>query len=250
MAQKKRTTKKNKSASNLKQLFDFQRLTNKFLYIIKSKRTHQLIGLSFILLSLCLLISFCSYILSSWGTDQSYVKDTSIGNVIADAQITTQNWLGRLGSFLSHTFIYKWFGLAAFIAPAVVCLTGIKLLVPRARFNLLRTYQYASLSLILGASILGLLFHTHSFPFGGGLGSMISNWLIKFVGLVGAGLFLLFCLAVVLILIFDIPIDIDKFLKFDWLKMPKMPVFEHKPKINTTKTKPKPKPKQPQNNFE
>ena len=192
MAQKKRTKKKNKSSSNLKQFFDFQKLTTKFLELIKSKKTHQLIGLSFVLLSICLLISFCSYILSSWGTDQSYVKDTSIGSVIADAQITTQNWLGRLGSFLSHTFIYKWFGLAAFITPILVCLTGIKLLVPKARFSLIRAYKYSSLSLVLGASILGLLFHTHSFPFGGGLGSMISNWLIKFIGLVGAGLFCFF----------------------------------------------------------
>ncbi|MGB1206692.1 MAG: DNA translocase FtsK [Chitinophagales bacterium] len=242
MAQKKRTTKKNSKSNNFKQLFDSQRLINKFLELIKSKRTHQLVGFSFVLLSFFLLISFCSYILSSWGTDQSYVKDISLSNVIADAQITTQNWLGRLGSFLSHTFIYKWFGLAAFIVPILVFLTGLKLLVPRARFNLLRAYQYASLSLILGASILGLLFHTDSFPFGGGLGSMISNWLIKFIGLVGAGLFLLFCLGFVLILIFDIPIDIDKFLKFDWLKMPKMPAFEQKQK--TTKSKGKAKTKQ------
>ena len=64
MAQKKRTRKKNSKLSKFKQLFDYQRLIDKFLELIKSKRTQQLVGLGFVLLSICLLISFsCSFFL-------------------------------------------------------------------------------------------------------------------------------------------------------------------------------------------
>ena len=56
------------------------------------------------------------------------------------------------------------------------------------------------------------------FPFGGGLGNYISNWLVSFLGLIGAGLTLLFLLAVLLIWIFDIDIIDDAFGRYAWAK--------------------------------
>jgi len=87
----------------------------------KIKRQRQvLFGGALLLLSLLLIIAFISY-LYSWKADFSTL------NSITDRTVVTQNILNKLGSLISHFFIYKGVGLGAFLIPYLIGLSGYKL---------------------------------------------------------------------------------------------------------------------------
>ncbi len=194
----------------------------KIIEVLTNPRTTKILGLSLCLFALFLFLAFISY-LNTWKVDISEVKDAPWYFLFfSDAE--SSNIIGRLGSVFSHLFIYRWFGLAAFVWVVVVFMTGLKLIYRNAKIQLFKTYQYAFLATILFSTILGFLSSGTSsgFPFGGGFGRYISDWLISFIGIVGTGLFLLFCLAVVLIALFDIEIaylqqKYQNFTKHKWI---------------------------------
>ena len=72
------------------------------------------------LLSVACVIAFISYF-STWQEDQSLLKE--FGNRQAEAK----NWLNKFGASVSHLFIYKGFGIAAFIFPILLFQTGLYL---------------------------------------------------------------------------------------------------------------------------
>ena len=131
MAQRKKTARKRKKPAYIK-LF-----IRKMVSLMQDKRSHRIAGLACWLCALFLLIAFVSY-LFTWREDQSYVFD-SPWSILFSAKELTHNLLGRLGSFLSHVFIYKWFGLASFIFIIIFGFTGSKLLLKNTRFQLARS---------------------------------------------------------------------------------------------------------------
>lgn len=213
MAQRK-TTRRKKTTKKT----DYTKLfIRKVIGMVQDSRSHRIAGLACWLFALFMFIAFVSYFFT-WHKDQSEVFD-SVWSILSSPE-RAHNGLGRFGSFLSHLFIYKWFGLASFIFIIGFMLTGSKLLFKDIRYQLAKVYKYSFLSIPLLATILSFLFTELSgFPFGGGIGQTISNWLNSFFGPIGAGLFLLFTLAVVLILIFDIDI-IEDTLKNTFLGKP------------------------------
>ncbi|MGB1241418.1 MAG: DNA translocase FtsK 4TM domain-containing protein [Chitinophagales bacterium] len=212
----------------------------KIIEILTNPRTHRICGLGLILFALFLLLAFVSY-LNTWSIDHSEVKDAPWYFLFFSDE-ESSNIIGRLGSVLSHLFIYRWFGLAAFIWVVVVFLTGLKSIYKNAKMVLSKVYQYAFLGTVLFATILGFLSSGSSsgFPYGGGFGTYVSNWLISFIGIVGTGLFLLFCLAVVLMAMFDIEIayleeKYQRFTSHKWVK----PIFSFFTFEKTPETTPK-----------
>ncbi len=204
-AKKKRKSKKRKPSLKAR-LTTFK---DRVVTIIKDARLHRVLGLSFWLLALFLTIAFVSYIFN-WGIDQSNVKGSSM-SFLLERGVETQNTLGRFGSFLAHLFFYKWFGIASFVLIFVAVMTGAKLLFDQTKFKLLKVFQYSFLFIILCSTILGFFFsgEESGFPFAGGFGNYVSGWLISFLGFVGTGLLLLFLLAIVLVLIFDLSFSAD-----------------------------------------
>ncbi len=224
---KKSSTSRRRSKKKNSVILDNTKLViRKIISILTNPRTHRIAGLALCLFAVFLLLSFVSY-LNTWSIDHSEVKDAPWYFLFfSDAE--SSNIIGRLGSVLSHLFIYRWFGLASFIWVAALFLTGLKLIYKNAKFLLPSVYQYSFLGTILFSTILGFLSSgsTSGFPYGGGFGSFVSNWLISFIGILGTGLFLLFCLAVVLIALFDIEIayleqKYQRFTNHKWIK----PIF-------------------------
>ena len=75
----------------------------------ESKRTREILfGGFLILISLLLFIAFTSYFFS-WKQDQSTL------NALTDRSVGSANILSKLGAAVSHFFIFKSFGLAAYI---------------------------------------------------------------------------------------------------------------------------------------
>ena len=89
---------------------------NKFFNKLKApflNRNNQIVLASFlILLSLYLIIAFTSFFIN-WQADNSIVIDNSFSDIITNNEI--KNSLGGLGAYLSHTLIYRLFGISAYL---------------------------------------------------------------------------------------------------------------------------------------
>ncbi len=132
-------------------------------------RIIKVAGLFFLILSLYFLIAFTSY-LFTWQEDQSYVMDSNGGwsNLLKTQKELeaaglkdkiVENWLGKVGSLLSHQFIYEWFGVASFIFIAVFFIIGYRLLFKVRLYAVSKTLGY-SFFLILFTSLTLAYFHS------------------------------------------------------------------------------------------
>jgi len=159
-----------------------------FKAIAKDERTWKIVGVVFLLLSLLLLISFCSY-LFTWEQDQSVAK---LGfAALLDNSKPVANLLGRFGAVVSHLFIYNGFGLAAFLICTFFFVVGINLLFRQKVFSIGRNLKYVTVGLLVLSIALSFVLSGSSFPFGGAVGDMICKKLTGALGGFGTGAVLL-----------------------------------------------------------
>jgi len=183
-----RKKKEKKSSSGLKAFF-------------QDERTPKVFGLIFLLSALYLFVAFVSY-LFTWKADQDKVFHFTSSNFF-NGDFQVQNYLGRLGAYVSHFFIYKGFGLASFIFPAFMFAAGSNLLLQKKIFNVSRFFKYSVFALVLIPATLSFLLHAFSFSFGGAVGNFINAWLGGFIGVVGTGAFLVFLVLGYLVVAFN-----------------------------------------------
>src|SRR5690348_7268933 len=81
--------------------------------VARDERTVKIFGAFCLLISIFLFIAFISYFFT-WKEDQDKVFRGGAG-ILFDSDIKVANLLGRLGSYLSHFFIYKGFGIASLL---------------------------------------------------------------------------------------------------------------------------------------
>ena len=87
------------------------------------KRFQLASGFLFFILSLYLLTAFLSYLFTG-KADQSVVE--AVGETgLVQSGLEAENWLGLYGAVVSHYFIFRWFGLAAFFTPFLFFLFGV-----------------------------------------------------------------------------------------------------------------------------
>lgn len=173
--------------------------------LLQGEQARKIIGLSSFFGALCLLVSFLSYVWS-WGADSSYIQDASFIDIFLNDEIETDNLLGRLGSYLSHLFIYRWFGLASFAFVYLFFWLGRKWYFNLQHLSIWPFLRPLLFYVFLSATLLGYLFNETrwGFPFGGGIGSYTSHWLSSFMGVVGTGILLFFVFLVSLIVSFNL----------------------------------------------
>ena len=159
-----------------------------FKKLARDERTRKIVGFFFLLISIFLFISFISYFFT-WRVDQDKVfKGTSF---LFDDQVKVANLLGRLGAFISHFFIYKGFGIASLLICTFFFIVGINLLFSRKVFSIWRNLRYVTFGLLVLCVSLAFIFGKSNFPFGGGVGVMLSDWLVRFLGSIGTAALLL-----------------------------------------------------------
>ncbi|MFD2202410.1 FtsK/SpoIIIE family DNA translocase [Shivajiella indica] len=115
--------------------------SNFSLSFVKDKRLPLTLGIILISLSIFMVFAFISYLFEG-KADQDLVV-SQIDQDIRSTAEETRNWLGLLGAQLSHVFIHKWFGIAAFLFPPFVFLIGFKLAFKKSLFSLSRYAVFA-----------------------------------------------------------------------------------------------------------
>ena len=174
---------------------------------LNNRQTHTVFGLFLILFSLFLVIAFFSFFFS-WQADQSTLSQ------FGDKTIATKNLLGKVGAKLSHFFIYDGFGLAAFIIPVLLCISGFFWLFKVPFRKVVKTWNWGMLFMLWFSIAFGFL--PDSFIiFAGIIGVEINEYLQTFLGKTGLTLVLSFLLLTYIIVRFKVTPEriISKFIK-------------------------------------
>jgi S-DNA-T family DNA segregation ATPase FtsK/SpoIIIE len=157
--------------------------------LVKDERTHKIAGAFSILISLFLFIAFASY-LFTWKEDQDKVfRGAAI--LLPSEDVKTTNLLGNLGAFISHLFFYKGFGAASFMFCSLFFVMGVNALLGAKVFNLWRNVRYVIVGLLFFSVVFAFVFRGGAFAWGGAVGNMGSDWLVRMIGSVGTAALLL-----------------------------------------------------------
>jgi S-DNA-T family DNA segregation ATPase FtsK/SpoIIIE len=159
-------------------------------------RNPKLIGVFLLFLALYLFIACFSYLLT-WKDDQDKVWQFSFDLIFQDIEVS--NALGRLGAVVSHFVMYWLFGVPSFILIYLLLQYGLGFIndIPLSRFNQrLRTSVFWMIGLSL---LLGFVFYSADFAWGGNFGRTVSGWLMNFVGVFGMLVLVLFIFAFLII---------------------------------------------------
>jgi len=164
--------------------------------LLKDERTWKIVGISFIILSLFLFISFASY-LFTWRDDQALAQQGF--SALLDNENPALNWLGRLGAIVSHFFFYKAFGVASFLVCTFFFVVGVNLLFRQRVFSIWRNLKYVTIGVTVLSVSLSYIFRSSEFSFGGGVGNLIKTEMEGIFGVVGTGAVLFLVAAAYLI---------------------------------------------------
>ncbi|MFT5984998.1 MAG: S-DNA-T family DNA segregation ATPase FtsK/SpoIIIE, partial [Planctomycetota bacterium] len=128
----------------------------------------------------------------SWQSDQSELA------TLSDREIVTKNWLSKSGSWLGNLFIYKGFGIAAFIMASLVTLTGVYFFFDYVKTALKKFWFWGVLLMIWLSVFFGFFSETNSL-LSGVIGFEINDLLQDYLGLIGAILIMTFLAIVYLV---------------------------------------------------
>ncbi|OIQ32362.1 MAG: cell division protein FtsK [Crocinitomix sp. MedPE-SWsnd] len=190
-AKKKKTPKKKNSTKKkkTKKKVDIFKPLND-LFDIKNRRLNLSVGSILFLFSSYQLLAFISY-LFTWKVDQNFVMNKGLFEFIFDSSnVEVGNHLGKFGAWLSHKFIYDWFGLSSFLFPVIFIVLGVYLLLRVKILPLKRTIGVSIIGIIVLSLVAGFFTSDMSFPYGGAFGYTFNSWLKTTVGGFGAFLFL------------------------------------------------------------
>jgi S-DNA-T family DNA segregation ATPase FtsK/SpoIIIE len=164
-----------------------------------SKQNKVILGSLLVLLSMALFFSFASFYFT-WQDDQSLLSE------FADRNAQAKNLLNKFGASVSHFAMYRGFGLASFIFPYLLCITGLYLFLSIELKGLLGKWIWGLVFLIWTSVALG--FFANDLPLLGGLvGYEMNDFLQDYTGKIGVFLLLLFGLTVILVRLFKITPD-------------------------------------------
>lgn len=171
-----------------------------------SKQNKIILGSLLVLLSMALFFSFISFYFA-WQNDQSLLTEFS------DRNEQAKNLLNKFGAIVSHTFMYKGFGLASFIFPVLLCLSGLYMFLGIQKPGILKKWIWGLIFVIWISIALG--FFALQQPLLGGLvGYEMNDFLQDYIGKIGVLLVLLFGLIFILVRLFKFsPEDIGNYFR-------------------------------------
>lgn len=152
---------------------------------LKFTRQQKVITGSFLMfLGLALIIAFTSF-LFNWEADQSTLEQ--LGN----REVSAKNWLSKFGAAVSDFFIYRGFGLAAYILAGLITTTGIYLFF-NLKFSKLFSFWFWGILMMLWLAVFFGFFTGTYTILGGRVGFEINDYLQDYIGLTGTILLLSF----------------------------------------------------------
>jgi len=153
--------------------------------VVKDERTTKIAGASSLLFALFLFIAFTSY-LFTWQEDQDKVHQFGI-KIFATNDVVIHNLLGVLGAYVAHIFIFNGFGLASYLFCTFFFVLGINLLFGKRIFSLIRNLRYVIVGLVVISVAFTFFTRNSDFSWGGAVGELINDWLVKWIGNFGTG---------------------------------------------------------------
>lgn len=195
--EKKATVKSNSKKTKTKTKHSsFNKIAHPIYTFLENDRNRYIVGLSCLLISLFLTFSFISYFFS-WKVDQDKVEIwTTTGfevfNDDYNSKINAENQMGTIGAKLSNLFMNKGLGIFAFCIPFFLFLTGMKLAFKKQILPIKATLWKIIPLMIWGPTLLGLIFKSNRFNYGGALGGQMNVWLDYIAGTMGIIFLLLF----------------------------------------------------------
>ncbi len=157
--------------------------TRRFSFNLKDERITKILGVCCFFLALYLFIAFSSYF-STWKFDQDKVLSLS-SSILFDGEVDVQNWLGRLGAYVSHFFFYWGFGISSFLFIFLFIKLGIDLIKKRSLGDFMSLSLHTFLLICFISVTMEFIMRGSSFSWGGLMGYSMCNYLISFVGQVG-----------------------------------------------------------------
>ncbi|PQJ74258.1 FtsK/SpoIIIE family DNA translocase [Polaribacter gangjinensis] len=189
MAKEKTNTQKTVANTEKKSVFAF----------LKSRQTTTMLAIFFILFAVFLISSFISFFFN-WQEDQSTLQQFFNREVIA------KNLLGKVGANLSHFFIYKGFGIAAFIITYKLLYTGYAILLKKPFSKVIISWNWGLISMIWISVTLGFLPDDFAI-LSGVVGVEINEYLQTFIGKTGLIIALIFLFISYLIVRYKVTFD-------------------------------------------
>ena len=180
---------------------------NKTVSIYKNERTQKLVGLLLMLAGVYLFIALLSYIFT-WEKDQDKVLGPLSELFAIDTKVF--NWLGKFGALVSHTFMYKWFGVASFILVPVFIIYGLQKVLNKQITKPSAFTAKWLFFMVWTSLVLAFFFHDKLFFLGGGYGYVLNIQLSNYVGSIGTLAVLAFSMLAFLVLSFNMNFNIKK----------------------------------------
>ena len=160
----------------------------KFKEFVGNKTNHTVFGILLIFTAVFLIGAFISYLVN-WRSDQSELQK-GFWELMSDNDYRVNNVLGKLGAAVGHQFIFLGFGIAAFLIPILLLVSGLRVSM-KARI--------ISLKKILGISVFLLIWIpaamamiSPSYPhLAGNMGFVTKSWLVSLSGSAGTAILLI-----------------------------------------------------------
>lgn len=178
------------------------RITDFFNKIYTNEKLTKTTGLLLLVFSVFLLLAFSSF-LFTWKIDQDIIN-----HHWNEPGIKVENWLGKLGAYFSHQFIFNGFGVSSFLFVLVSFLLGFRILFKTNILPLGKSFSYSAFSILWLSIAFGYIFQNTPM-LGGAFGFQSNLWLINIVGNIGVGLIL--ALSILLFLVFNFNISFNLF---------------------------------------
>jgi S-DNA-T family DNA segregation ATPase FtsK/SpoIIIE len=178
---------------------------NQELKILKTKKQYRMLfGFVLVLTSIAFLVSFISFFLHGQA-DQSSV------DALTDRSENAQNWLGKFGAYIADLFVYRGFGVAAFLLVKLLFLSGAFLILDLPMRKLKNTWFWDLFALIIVSILFG--FFADNLPeLGGTVGYEMNLFLQDYIGKTGTVLVLVF--SMIVYMIFKIKVSPDAIKSF------------------------------------
>lgn len=151
------------------------------------------------LLAICgilLFIAFLSFFFTG-NADQSTLTELGSREVVAE------NWLNKLGAWVSHFFIVDGFGISSFIFAGLIFISGFYVILDLNKANLRNRWIWGTLIAIWISIFFGFFSHKYD-ALGGVIGFEMNSFFQDYMGIIGTALLLLFGLIVFVAIKFQV----------------------------------------------
>jgi S-DNA-T family DNA segregation ATPase FtsK/SpoIIIE len=156
-----------------------------------------------LLISAIFIFVACISYLFTWQNDQDRILNKSfIDFIFLSENVPVDNWLGKFGAWVSHTFIYSLFGLSSFAFCFILFLVSVKILFDKTLLPLAETTVKTLLLAFWASLFLGYFAYSVNY-LGGSVGFYTNQWLTLTIGSFGAIIFHFSVLFVLITLLFQ-----------------------------------------------